>query len=208
MVTSLHQYRKKYSEHVNESQEDRQSEEYGLVTKMHVCKLCGKRFGRPTTLEAHIRTLHAKTHHPRKAAQFEDCPHCNVTLAPSSMARHIRVKHPKASSKKESTCKKCNKTFGNLSGLRRHVTRMHPGVQRPAGDTSSPSKAIKHKHEDEHEKVTCTTCHRRFHRPSDLKRHKKVVHADQSGPFACHLCHKHFQHRSSKDRHAKTAHKK
>uniref|UniRef100_A0A8C8HKP9 Zinc finger and BTB domain containing 40 n=1 Tax=Oncorhynchus tshawytscha TaxID=74940 RepID=A0A8C8HKP9_ONCTS len=155
--------------------------------KPYVCRECGKGFSQANGLSAHLQTSHniSEPHDCQKCRlsfstledhrkhiqechpkEYHQCPECNKMFTnPSLLEKHIAVH----AGGKPFSCKLCQKSYQQMSGLWYHNRTNHPEVF--AGQTHRQLKSL----------LQCSVCCKFLHSASSLAKHQKTEHTGEDG---------------------------
>ncbi|XP_038869381.1 zinc finger and BTB domain-containing protein 40-like [Salvelinus namaycush] len=150
--------------------------------KPYVCRECGKGFSQANGLSAHLQTSHniSEPHDCQKCRlsfstledhrkhiqechpkEYHRCPECNKMFTnPALLEKHIAVH----AGGKPFSCKLCQKSYQQMSGLWYHNRTNHPEVF--AGQTHRQLKSL----------LQCSVCCKFLHSASSLAKHQKTEH--------------------------------
>uniref|UniRef100_A0A3P8ZPA1 Zinc finger and BTB domain containing 40 n=1 Tax=Esox lucius TaxID=8010 RepID=A0A3P8ZPA1_ESOLU len=191
--------------------------------KPYVCRECGKGFSQANGLSAHLHTTHNvkephdcqkcrlsfpsledhRTHiqecHPK---EFHQCPECSKLFTnPALLEKHIAVH----AGGKPYSCKICQRSYQQMSGLWYHNRTNHPEVF--GGQSSRQLKSL----------LRCNVCSKFFPSASSLAKHQRTEHPGEgvhdqgvpgkaSGLFRCAHCPALFPSEADMQEHASTEH--
>ncbi|ELW66834.1 Zinc finger protein 672 [Tupaia chinensis] len=154
------------------------------VPGTHRCGVCGKSFGKNSTL-----TRHLQTHSGEKPFK---CPECGKGfLESATLVRHQRTH----TGEKPYACGDCGRRFSESSTLLRHQ-RSHQGARPHACATCGKgfgqrSDLVVHQRTHTGERpFPCPDCGRRFSDRSDLTKHRRTHTGER--PYRCELCGQRF----------------
>uniref|UniRef100_A0A674E6Y1 Zinc finger and BTB domain containing 40 n=1 Tax=Salmo trutta TaxID=8032 RepID=A0A674E6Y1_SALTR len=185
--------------------------------KPYVCRECGKGFSQANGLSAHLQTSHkiSEPHDCQKCRlsfstledhrkhiqechpkEYHRCPECNKMFTnPALLEKHIAVH----AGGKPFSCKLCQKSYQQMSGLWYHNRTNHPEVF--AGQTHRQLKSL----------LQCSVCCKFLHSASSLAKHQKTEHTDMkvsqySSVVKCLYCPGLFPSEAEMQAHASTEH--
>ena len=165
------------------------------------CDICGKKFTRKDNLFRHRERLHKLFNINFDAMQPDSkqlsfqCKMCSADFGASKDAfeSHIVMEVCKKREKSVTVniegrieCDLCDKTFVEMSNLKRHINLKHSSRQQTN---------------------TCDKCDKTYTNISSLKRHVNTVHSPGDQTFCCESCGAEFTRRTSLVRHVKVLHK-
>jgi len=146
------------SGNVGKPLEKRRQESSADRKKSFRCKFCPlKKFNSKSNLKVHMK-MHEAPIHARRSVQCENCKE-KFVKGISVMKRHVKICPGKPNIHE---CKDCSETFHCKSDFYEHRFK-------------------------EHRKYCCILCHRKFERPSQLKKHS-LVHTKKKPSFPCDIC--------------------
>ncbi|XP_012993624.3 zinc finger and BTB domain-containing protein 40 [Esox lucius] len=181
--------------------------------KPYVCRECGKGFSQANGLSAHLHTTHNvkephdcqkcrlsfpsledhRTHiqecHPK---EFHQCPECSKLFTnPALLEKHIAVH----AGGKPYSCKICQRSYQQMSGLWYHNRTNHPEVF--GGQSSRQLKSL----------LRCNVCSKFFPSASSLAKHQRTEHPDPDpSGVKCAHCPALFPSEADMQEHASTEH--
>ncbi|KAB1280636.1 Zinc finger protein 672, partial [Camelus dromedarius] len=151
---------------------------------VHQCGVCGKSFGKSSTL-----TRHVQTHSGEKPFK---CPECGKGfLESATLVRHQRTH----TGEKPYACGACGRRFSESSTLLRHQ-RSHQGERPHACGTCGKgfgqrSDLVVHQRIHTGERpFPCPECGRCFSDRSDLTKHRRTHTGEK--PYRCEVCGRRF----------------
>ncbi|XP_075729390.1 uncharacterized protein LOC119179315 [Rhipicephalus microplus] len=138
----------------------------------HACHLCPEGFAEGTTLQLHVRTVHAAV-----------TKHLDTKFSGSSKQSNFKEAHfCKAITPIHHACHLCPEGFAEGTTLQQHVRTVHGAVTKHL-DTKFLGSTKQSKFKKTH---ICDQCSKSFRSKGHLTRHQ-MTHT-LSRPFACHLC--------------------
>lgn len=152
------------------------------------CPHCRKRFVSDDRLEKHIATAHTSNQEG-----FIICEFCGKSISskPGQLAIHIRRVHQGVH---RHSCSYCGKGYFSVADLTSHVRNNHEKNSK-AADVSNPK-----------EQFSCDQCPKTFLYSRTLSDHKKMVHLGVRR-FECQTCHAKFYRAPDFKKHVKTHNK-
>ncbi|RZF48318.1 hypothetical protein LSTR_LSTR010281 [Laodelphax striatellus] len=157
-----------------------------------ICPVCGKGFAQKGNLMKHKCFL----------SETKDfvCEFCNKAFKGKyALAVHVKIH----GEREELSCEYCPKTCFNITKLKEHLKRMHPG--KPAPDGTIPKTRL-----PAERKFKCEFCDEKaYTSKAALEYHMNGVHPDRFNTttqhfFQCEVCSKTLTGRQSYDRHVRT----
>ena len=172
--------------------------EHGDGIKKFLCDDCGKCFLTSNRLKIHTNNTHG-------SKKFE-CDICHKSFAlQGKLKKHVNEVHGVPNEK----CPQCDKCFINKHRVTVHIknvhTRPHPcdKCEKGFGDIPSLEKHVRIVHGEKTHK--CTLCSDMFPSTIQLKSHMENCH-DMSRPFHCSKCSKTFNLKELLEHHVARAH--
>ena len=153
---------------------------YNLLESNFSCTLCDNKFKAKTLLNTHIRRYHRKPY---------SCEQCEYTTGTNyDLQKHRGYKH----NGKSFTCEICGQSLAYETGLKSHMKRVHSGTSFDCDkcDHSSNTEDNLQRHKDNmHSGVLleCNICSSKYHSPSALGTHIRMVHGDAEY-ILCDVC--------------------
>eukprot|EP00092_Neocalanus_flemingeri_P017186 GFUD01018587.1.p1 GENE.GFUD01018587.1~~GFUD01018587.1.p1 ORF type:complete len:442 (-),score=62.89 GFUD01018587.1:9-1334(-) len=89
------------------------------------CDVCGKSYKSKGSLIAHTIVKHSSTNSPLQVTN-KQCPICKKTIHENYLGQHINLHLPDR--KRNYSCSKCESTYYDKKGLKRHVKTKHGKV--------------------------------------------------------------------------------
>ena len=155
------------------------------MNKSVICQACGKSYCSQSSLEAHVKLMHASN------TEIDSCYICGKGFKKggSTLWGHIKT-HEDG----EHICSICGAKFKVKSYLKRHLKSHDPNSKKfeceLCGEKFTRPYLVKQHQEFTHKKnlpFKCLTCGKSLRSKTFLKIHMRSVHAKEK-PFPCEIC--------------------
>jgi len=156
-----------------------------IMNKSVICQACGKSYCSQSSLEAHVKLMHASN------TEIDSCYICGKGFKKggSTLWGHIKT-HEDG----EHICSICGAKFKVKSYLKRHLKSHDPNSKKfeceLCGEKFTRPYLVKQHQEFTHKKnlpFKCLTCGKSLRSKTFLKIHMRSVHAKEK-PFPCEIC--------------------
>lgn len=174
------------------------------------CPTCDRIFIGDRAFEFHTTAGKCKK---LKTKKLFRCSLCNEKVFDSMdiLNNHVRTEHKCSIDEERITCEQCNRTFGKMKYLRKHVRELHE-MATPFSCNECGKKFNRKANLLEHELIhqgkylaTCKTCEKSFRTSSALRLHVRT-HTG-SKPYKCDICNeKAYAYNTDLKRHKRAAH--
>lgn len=177
------------------------------------CPICSRTFTGDRAFEFHTSTGKCKAAKTKTNLELFRCSLCNEKVFDSmdTLNNHMRSEHDCSINAGRLNCERCNRTFGKVKYLRKHIRELHdmatPFDCKTCGKTFN-RKANLMEHELIHQGkylAECKTCGNSYRTASALRLHERTHTGEK--PYKCDLCNdKAYAYNTDLKRHKRSAH--
>ena len=174
------------------------------------CDICGKTYGKKSTVIQHKRIVHNQfskfskwaEHPPTKDYECEACG--KLFYLESNLTKHIKRFHEGAKQQKEHICDSCGKAYYEARDLKKHMGRCATEAMtdvkcEKCGKTYKNMQLMRNHLRFMHlvgakNVLVCDYCNKKFSTKSHLRMHKDNIHLENPNKHTCDQCGKAVYH--------------
>ena len=174
------------------------------------CDICGKTYGKKSTVIQHKRIVHNQfskfskwaEHPPTKDYECEACG--KLFYLESNLTKHIKRFHEGTKQQKDHICDSCGKAYYEARDLKKHMGRCATEAMtdvkcEKCGKTYKNMQLMRNHLRFMHlvgakNVLVCDYCNKKFSTKSHLRMHKDNIHLENPNKHTCDQCGKAVYH--------------